>query len=255
MRLAAILLFGVGAASADEKYETHEFDSDGVKIRYTLEGQGDPVLLIHGSAASGNLNWRMPGTIGRLSDGYRIITMDARGHGASDRPGEGEYGVKMVDDVVRLLDHLEIESSFVVGYSMGGMITMKLMELHPKRVRAAVVCGMGWSDATDPRVLNVQPPLPNSRYAHSILQFRDLAMSRVALESIRVPFTVIVGTDDRLYERRVKPLMAVRPDVPVVLIDDASHVSCVFKGEFKDALRATLDEYASEGTTGQNDGE
>ena len=53
--------------------------------------------------------------------GYRVIALDCRGHGQSGKPQDpGQYGLEMVRDVVRLLDHLNVERAHVVGYAMGG---------------------------------------------------------------------------------------------------------------------------------------
>jgi hypothetical protein len=62
------------------------FDSNGVKIKYTVEGKGDPVVLIHGAFSSADMNWRLPGTIRLLDAHYQVITLDVRGHGGSDKP-------------------------------------------------------------------------------------------------------------------------------------------------------------------------
>ncbi|MEK7793290.1 MAG: alpha/beta fold hydrolase [Candidatus Hydrogenedentota bacterium] len=96
----ALLLFVATAARAEEQF----FDSDGVKIRYWIEGEGEPVLLIHGYTANGNLNWRAPGIQQALAEKYRVIMPDVRGHGLSDAPPEGQHGIHVVEDMVRLLD-------------------------------------------------------------------------------------------------------------------------------------------------------
>lgn len=238
--LANLVLSGLLLAPAFAG-EEEQFDSNGVKIRYTIDGEGEPVILIHGSRASAALNWRMPGIVDRLADQYRVITMDARGHGKSDQPGAGEYGVKMVEDVVRLMDQLELDDAHVAGYSMGGMITMKLLTLHPERVRSATVCGMGWMDAADESARTITADDGQERYADSINQFGELAITKAELEAIDVPMIVIVGDKDGLYDRRVKPMAAVRKDVPVVLIEGANHMSCVFDANFKEAVREAID--------------
>ena len=93
-----------------------EFDSAGVKIYYETHGTGEPVVLIHGYLSSAAINWDMPGTTAELAKKYRVIELDCRGHGRSGKPeGESEYGVKMVDDVVRLMDHLNVASAHVVA--------------------------------------------------------------------------------------------------------------------------------------------
>jgi len=225
--------------------EDRSFDSDGVKIRYTIDGAGEPVILVHGSRASGGLNWRMPGIVGRLAEKYQVITMDCRGHGKSDQPGPGAYGVKMVDDVVRLMDHLKLDTAHIAGYSMGGMITIKMLANHPERLRSATICGMGWMNAADDSARNISAEAGQDRYANSVNQFGDLAITETELKAIDVPMTIIVGDEDGLYDRRVKPMVAVRKDIPVVLIEGANHMTCVFDDSFREAVRIEIDKHAA----------
>lgn len=220
-------------------FESSTFDSAGTKIHYTVEGAGEPVLLIHGYRANGNLNWRVPGVNRLLSSDYRVIALDARGHGASDKPTEVDaYGEHMVEDAVRLLDHLQIERAHVVGYSMGGMITMKLTALHPERVRSAVVGGMGWFQGSltgEPRTSEPLDPLTACR-----LGFANLGITKEQLLSIQTPMIVLIGTDDRLMNR-VEALKAARPDIPVETIDGANHLNCIFRPEFREGIKRFLD--------------
>lgn len=147
--LAFILFVGAFAAIA-ARAEEGTFDSDGVKIRYVAEGNGEPVILIHGFAANVEMMWRMSGTLAQLAEHHRVIALDCRGHGQSDKPHEPEkYGVNMVQDVARLMDHLKIEKAHLVGYSMGGAITLKFATLYPDRVISAIPCGFGWVRPSD----------------------------------------------------------------------------------------------------------
>ncbi len=217
------------------------FDSDGVRIRYTDEGAGPPVVLIHGFIANGDLNWRMPGVIRLLAKDYRVITLDNRGHGKSDKPTDAaDYGVKMVHDVLRLLDHLKIERAHFVGYSMGGMITMKLATIAPKRMLSAVVGGMGWVRQGRNVVEHAtrRGTLPLRACARA---FPMLGITREELAAIKVPMTIVIGTADRLVGACVGPLRKVRPDIPVVDVPGANHMSCVFRPEFRRAIKAFLD--------------
>ncbi len=87
-----------------------------------------------------------PRVFQRLSRRYRVIALDNRGHGKSDKPYDpAQYGLELVDDVVRLMDHLGIAKAHVVGYSLGGFITLKLALRHPERLLSAAPCGAGWS--------------------------------------------------------------------------------------------------------------
>lgn len=125
------------------------FDAEGVRLHYTDEGQGEPLILIHGFGANADMNWREPGITDALAQHYRVISIDNRGHGLSDKPyGAEHYGMEMVKDVARLMDHLEIDKAHIVGYSMGGFITMKFAIEYPGRCLTASPCGMGWDEMT-----------------------------------------------------------------------------------------------------------
>src|SRR5262245_53716664 len=102
------------------------FASDGVRIAFIDEGQGEPVLLIHGFASSVRYNWREPGWIAFLvKHGFRVVAMDTRGHGESEKLYDPQdYGAPlMAEDGRRLLDHLGIAGADVMGYSMGARIS------------------------------------------------------------------------------------------------------------------------------------
>jgi pimeloyl-ACP methyl ester carboxylesterase len=124
------------------------FKHDGLNLAFFDEGDpsGAPVLLIHGFASSANVNWVHPGWLKTLGDaGYRVIAIDNRGHGASDKPREIEAyrPPVMAGDAVALLDHLGIPEANVMGYSMGARISAFLALGHPHRVRSLVFGGLG----------------------------------------------------------------------------------------------------------------
>jgi pimeloyl-ACP methyl ester carboxylesterase len=137
--VCSLLLLPVGGRA-----EEGSFDSNGVKIHYYVEGEGEPVLLVHGFAVDVQRQWGLPGILKALAKDYRIIAPDLRGHGKSDKPTEvKQYGIEMVEDLVRLLDHLKIKKAHVVGYSMGSLITGKLVATHPDRLLSATLGGAG----------------------------------------------------------------------------------------------------------------
>lgn len=122
------------------------FDSDGVTIAYKDEGQGDPVLLIHGFASNSTVNWRNTNWMRTLNNaGYRVIAIDNRGHGQSEKLYDPElYRARtMAEDARRLLDHLRIERADVVGFSMGSRISAFLTLSYPERVRSVTFGGLG----------------------------------------------------------------------------------------------------------------
>jgi pimeloyl-ACP methyl ester carboxylesterase len=115
------------------------FNSNGIRIRFVEEGSGEPVVLHHG--LGGTLqSWIDSGVFHKLAVDHRVIALDARGHGKSDKPHEAkQYGREMALDVVRLLDHLSIRRAHIVGYSMGAGITSQLLTLHPDRFLTATL--------------------------------------------------------------------------------------------------------------------
>ncbi|HMD35004.1 MAG TPA: alpha/beta hydrolase [Vicinamibacterales bacterium] len=150
--LACLVLVAVCAPRATaQARQDRFFDSAGVKIRYVDVGAGDPVVLIHGFSSSVDANWDALGIIDKLAKDFRVVALDVRGHGKSDKPHDSaSYGMAVVDDVVRLMDHLSVKKAHIVGYSMGGAITGKFVVEHPDRVISAVFGGsaprMGWTE-------------------------------------------------------------------------------------------------------------
>lgn len=123
-------------------YQSSSLNSNGTEISYQVAGTGSPVVLIHGLTGNAHdfaeLRERL------LSEGFRVILFDVRGHGNSGKPTEkNQYGRQMIDDICNLLDHLQIGKSHVVGYSMGGDIANKFRELHPELLNRCVVGGAG----------------------------------------------------------------------------------------------------------------
>jgi pimeloyl-ACP methyl ester carboxylesterase len=122
------------------------FDSNGVKIRYVTDGQGDPVVLIHGWMGDSSM-WGRDGSGNtkldtKSANGFRLIALDCRGHGKSDKPHDLEkYGTEMAADVVRLLDHLKLEKVHLIGYSSGAFIAGNVAATHPERVKSVVYGG------------------------------------------------------------------------------------------------------------------
>jgi pimeloyl-ACP methyl ester carboxylesterase len=122
------------------------FDNGSVEIAYLDEGEGEPIVLVHGFASNKEVNWVAPGWVETLTRaGRRAIALDNRGHGASCKlynPADYDRD-KMAEDVRALLDHLGIERADVMGYSMGARITANLALAHPKRMRSAIFGGLG----------------------------------------------------------------------------------------------------------------
>ncbi len=216
------------------------FEANGARLHYIVEGEGQPVVLIHGLHSSIRMNWQMSGVVDALSKNYQVIALDMPGHGESDKPTtEAAYGTEMVEDVVRLLDHLKIKKAHIIGYSMGGMITMKLLAKHQDRVLSAVVGGMGWlrEGSALASFWERMPERQGSRTPSACARsFGKLALSEGELRFIKVPVEIIVGDRDPVKRLYVAPLERARKDWAVVEINDAGHLNCIIKPRFKEAI-------------------
>lgn len=255
------------------------FDSNGIRIHYTVEGEGEPVILVHGVAANADVNWRAPGITEALARHYKVIALDNRGHGLSDKPHEKEkYGTQFCEDIVRLMDHLGIEKARVVGYSMGCFVTLKLVTMHPDRLVCAAACGAGWADPGEepglremiakslesgngfgPLMTAISPPgeAPRGRrvrYLNFMLSltndttalaavFRslgDLAITEEQLRANTVPVLSVVGTKDPL-RRGVDRMTGVMANHKAVYIEGGNHLSTLSDPKFLQAIREFLE--------------
>jgi pimeloyl-ACP methyl ester carboxylesterase len=255
------------------------FDSDGVKIHYIVEGQGEPVVLIHGFSASIQNNWAAPGVIKALADKYQVIALDNRGHGQSDKPhSAADYGLKMNDDVIRLMDHLKIQKAHIVGYSMGGFMTDRLLMDHPERFLTATLGGAGWmkegDDQSDmaaladslesgrgiaPLIVRLQPkgqPPPTEQAVEATNKMfmatndalalagvaRGMVGFTVAEDKLRkntVPVLSLIGEVDPIKDG-VDRLDGVLANLKIVVIPKASHLSAFSNPMFAATLKAFL---------------
>ena len=122
--------------------------NDGVRIAYDVVGEGEPVVLVHGFASDRVQNWRAPGWYQTLADaGYRVVALDCRGHGESDKPHDPKfYGhATMAGDVVNVMRDTGVDRALLMGYSMGGYIAMSLLMTRPEFFRKVVIAGVGAS--------------------------------------------------------------------------------------------------------------
>lgn len=148
--LIGLLLVWSLSAVAEEKLHNNFTSSDGLDIHYMAVGKGTPVILIHGFTANAEDKWFKTGVAAALIKTHRVIAIDARGHGRSDKPHDpNKYGPAMARDVIELMDHLNIDKAHVHGFSMGGGIVTQLIAKHQNRFITASYGGSGVRE-TDP---------------------------------------------------------------------------------------------------------
>lgn len=116
------------------------FDNDGCQLHYEEYGHGAPVLLVHGLGSS-TRDWEYQ--IPELARHYRVIALDVRGHGRSDKPRE-RYSIRsFAEDVAALIEYLQLPQVHLVGISMGGMIGFQLGVDHPELLKSLCIVNSG----------------------------------------------------------------------------------------------------------------
>ena len=130
-------------ALAEQAFNEDYFTtSDGVKIHYLTAGStGSWVVLIHGYSDNAERMWFRTGIAPAIAKNHRIVALDNRNHGKSDKPQPGGSGEPR--DVVELMDHLHIDRAHIHGYSMGGGMTGQLLAMIPDRFITAGFGGSG----------------------------------------------------------------------------------------------------------------
>ena len=242
------------------------YESNGVPIHYEVFGEGDPVVLVHGFASSLKGNWVTTGWIDTLRPVRKVIALDCRGHGQSGKPHDPESygGHEMEDDVLRLMNHLDIQKADLFGYSMGAAISLRAVLRRPQRFTSLVLGGIGQVLA---RRMGGRPGVPQALLAKDpstitnpvAKGFRVFAernkndlealaayqqaqrepIDKAALAGILIPVLVIVGEGDVLVGSP-KELVASIPGAELVGIPGRDHLTVVPDARFKEAVVAFL---------------
>lgn len=111
------------------------FNRNGTKLFYDDQGEGFPLLLLHGLTSNHQMFYK---EIEFFKENFRVISLDSRGHGESDRPEQYTLS-DHVEDTIALLDHLKLDSCHIIGVSMGSYIAQGVAIRIPQRVQKLVL--------------------------------------------------------------------------------------------------------------------
>ena len=242
-----------------------DFVRDGVRLHYELHGPagGRPIVLVHGFASHYRLNWvgtRWQETL--VGAGFRVIGLDCRGHGMSDKPHvtSAYEGKTMAADVAGLLDEVGVARADYLGFSMGARIGLQCLLDHPSRWRGAVLAGVGVRGAIDDAAriaLAFRGGPVDTEVARSFLDFArghrgDLAALAACIEApqpaldparlaaIKTPILMVVGSRDELVSG-AEQLVEEIPTARLVIVPGRDHLGTVTAREFKEAALTFLE--------------
>ena len=231
-----------------------------VEIAFLDEGEGEPIVLVHGFASNKEVNWAYPAWVSALvRSGRRAIALDNRGHGQSTKLYDAaEYHTdKMVGDVLALLDHLGLNRADLLGYSMGARVCAFLAARHSARARSLVLGGLGIhlidgvglpesiAEALEaPSPQQVTDPVGRQFRAFAEQTRSDLralaacirgsrqTLSREEAQSIRASTLIAVGTKDTV-AGSAQALAAIIPGARALDIPGRDHMLAVGDKVFK----------------------
>lgn len=247
------------------------FNNNDHPIAYLDEGEGDPILLIHGFASNKFVNWVYPGWVDLLvKDGRRVIAIDNRGHGESYKYYNAEdYGAPiMAEDALKLLDHLYIDQADLLGYSMGTRISAFCALQAPDRVRSLSLGGMGYgliSGVGNPepiieglladKISDVKDRTGRSfrafaeqtksdrRALAACMQSARKPISEDMVSKITAPTLVAVGTNDDV-AGDPKALADLMPNASYLEITNRDHMTAVGDKIFKKGTLEFLEQFS-----------
>ena len=233
-------------------------NNQGIRIYYEVEGQGPPLVLQHGRAAALQC-WREVGHVKALKDDYRLILVDARGHGRSDKPHDPQaYRMALwAADIVAVLDDLGIDKAHFHGYSMGARIGFAIAKYAPERFHSLILGGQHpyerewregsfelWRKGVDATVAAVKPmygqwwtPLLEEVQRANDLEAmiaRFTLRERVglvdALPGLMVPCLIYVGENDGNYSN-AKKASKIIPNATFISLPGLDHIAAFFRSD------------------------
>ena len=217
---------------------------DDIKVYCEVYGEGDPLLLLHGNSGSiENFVYQIP----EFSRHFKVIAVDSRAQGrSSDSDKEITYAL-MASDMSELIDKLNLQSAYVVGWSDGGNVGLELAFAYPEKVKKLVTFGANYTheswmaepdnivmDANDSLVIKTSIML--KRYKDGLEKLSPTIKKKLAdlmekypnftkeqLKEIKVPVLIVVGDHDAINLDQTIALFTCLPHAQLFIVPGATH--------------------------------
>ena len=213
-----------------------------IELYYQIHGQGTPLILLHGGLGHSS-HWKNQLSV--LSEHYKVITVDSRGHGRSTMTEQQISFELMASDIVALMDYLEIERAHILGWSDGGNTGLYLAIHHPKRLIKVVVSGANYSPSgvrsdvgenqkflsyigdaiQDYQVLSPDPANWDAFFANiGQMWASEPDFTAEQLGSISVPVLLLDGeSDEAIYTEHTIEMAGLIPTAQLTFISGTGH--------------------------------
>ena len=194
-------------------------------ICYEKTGEGAPVILIHGNKGDHHTFDELAETMSRE---HTVYAMDSRGYGESATPKEYHYD-DMANDVINLINALDIEKPYLVGFSDGGIIALLVAIKASDLLSGIVCCGANLNPAgihhRDLREMKKEYKKTNDPKTLMMLVEPDISPSE--LQNISVPALIIAGDDDCIKEKETKKIAANIREAKLLILEGENHFSYI----------------------------
>ncbi len=260
--IIAVLIFVNGIAKAQSSSDSTLYGNNdkagkyvnirGLKMYYETYGAGEPLLIIHGNGGSiKDFTFQIP----YLSQHYKVIVADSRSQGKSKETGDSLSYEMMADDLSALLDHLKIDSAFVIGWSDGGINGLLLAMRHPVKVKKLAVTGANlspdknavddfaasWAGRIYDSIVNV-PSTPDIKFQRKLFKLLatepHIKTSDLAL--IKCPSLIIGGDHDVIRPEHTMLIYRSIPNAYLWILPNSGHSTPIF---YKDQFNQVVDNF------------
>jgi pimeloyl-ACP methyl ester carboxylesterase len=255
--VAAIVLTGFAYAQSEPAYGNNPKAGQyvalrGINMYYEIYGTGKPLLIIHGNGGSiKDFTKQIP----YFSKEYKVILADSRAQGKTIDTGDSLDYNMMADDLDALLDHLHLDSCYVIGWSDGGNNGLLLAMRHPEKVKKLAITGANlWPDSTavDPGLfvwlgamvdtLKTAKKTPEEKNQYKLLEMmtREPNITLQQLHTIKCPTLVIGGDHDALLPRHTLLIAENIPQSYLWILPNSGHATPI---NYSRQFNETIDDF------------